>query len=269
MIDIHSHILPFLDDGAEDWETSLAMARIASEEGIGTIVVTPHYIEGAVESAVEEIQEKIAEFSNLLLREEIALTILPGHEIYLTPAVPQLLEKGRLLTINDGKQYILIEFPMQEIPIYSESVIFELQCMGFIPILAHPERNRKIIENPNLLYHLLEKGILAQMNSSSLTGTFGPAVQKTAQILLQCRMIHSMATDAHSAGGRAPRIQEASRIVRETVPEDYAQQILEEFPRQIIAGEPITPPSPREYIPRRKKMSFLEKIKRQFIIHNS
>ncbi len=269
MIDIHSHILPFLDDGADDWETALAMARIASEEGIHTMVATSHYIEGAVEPTKEEIQEKIAEFSNLLLQAGVELTVLPGHEIYLTPFVPQLLEKGRLFTLNDRYPYALIEFPMQEIPIYCESVIFELQCMGISPVLAHPERNRKIVENPNLLYPLLEKGLLTQMNSSSLTGKFGSAVQKTAQILLQCRMIHGMATDAHSDGGRAPRIQEASRIVREMVPEDYAQKILEEWPRRIIAGEPINPPLPQEYIPPRKKMSFLEKMKRQFTIHNS
>lgn len=242
MHDLHAHILPGLDDGAPDMETALEMARIAVADGITTVVATPHFIEGNMENHRELIRQKVIEFQQALEKAGIRLQVLPGAEVYLSPETPELLQKGQLMTINDQGRHLLIEFPMQSIPSFAEEVLFKLKLLGITPVIAHPERNLELSKRPERILDLAAKGCLMQINSGSITGIYGEKVRKTAHMLVKSDLIHIIGTDAHSAGGRSPRLRAAVEVT-----EELKKGKLEEikgYAIQILAGESVTPEVP-------------------------
>ena len=159
MIDLHCHILPGIDDGAKDMDETLEMARIATSQGIKNIICTPHYIQYNDSSNKNHLEGLVQEVNKCLYKEGILLNLSVGHEIYITPDLPKLVREGEVATLNNSR-YILIEFTMNDIPIYAEDVFYELRLMGLVPILAHPERYPMIMENPNLLLKFLNLGVL-------------------------------------------------------------------------------------------------------------
>jgi protein-tyrosine phosphatase len=178
MIDVHSHILPGLDDGAESMEEALEMARLAVADGIRVMVATPHLFKRKIVEldAINEkrvILEHIDTYRDRLAVEGIALEILPGCEVPLTIEALSLLAEDRGLTVNDGKRYILLELPHFSIPPYLEDICFRLQCQGITPIITHPEKHPSIQESPDRLGRLIDQGCLAQLTAGSLTGGFG------------------------------------------------------------------------------------------------
>ena len=197
MIDLHCHILPGIDDGSKDIEETLEMARIAVSEGIHHIICTPHYIQYSDYYNKAQVEALVAEMNERFVQEEIDLTLSIGHEVYMTPDLPKLVQEGEVSTLNNS-QYILIEFPMNDIPMYAEDVFYELRLMGLTPILAHPERYPMIMEDPNLLLKFLNLGVLCQANVGSIRGFFGERVQQTVLKLIEHHMIHFIATDAHT-----------------------------------------------------------------------
>ena len=139
MIDIHSHILPGIDDGAGDAEAALGMARIALKDGISKMIATPHFIPGEIENTAEAVHNKCLEFKRLLAAEGIGLEIFPGTEVFITPDTPELIEGGGVCTLA-GSRYVLLELPMMSVPGYTGEVLYRLQLNGYIPIIAHPEQ---------------------------------------------------------------------------------------------------------------------------------
>lgn len=255
MLDFHSHILPGLDDGAPDLDTALEMAKIAVAEGITEMVATPHYIEGSMENNRELILGHVEKFQKVLKHEEIPLRILPGCEVYLSPTTPDLLRQGVLMTINDRFKYILVELPMQSIPNYLDDIIFDIKLQGVTPIIAHPERNLELGARPEKVLVLVEKGCLLQLNAGSFTGLYGSKVIKTAELLAENGLVHLLGTDAHSTGGRAPRITEALLKISEI---EHQKRKVINFGIEVTEGKPVTPEIPSEII--KQKRSFWEKI---------
>lgn len=246
MIDIHSHILPKVDDGAGDMEEAITMARIYIDNGIKKVIATPHYIDGYANSLKEEnilVLEKLKEALN---KEGLELEVYLGNEIYITMDIIDLLEEGKVSTLNNSR-YVLIEFPMLDIPMYSESIIYELLLKGYVPIIAHPERNRNIIEDPNILYGFIEKGALAQLNLPSLEGVYGEKIKTTAEILLKHNMIHFVGTDAHSKNRRAPNVKNSLALLKAIVDDTIFQEITCINPTKALSDEPIRPSTPIEY----------------------
>lgn len=260
MIDLHCHILPGIDDGAKDIEETLEMARIAVSEGIKHIICTPHYIQysdyynkSQVFDLVEAVNKKLAE-------ESIELTLSAGHEVYLTPDLPKLVQEGEVSTLNNT-QYILIEFPMNDIPIYAEDVFYELKLMGLTPILAHPERYPMIIENPNLLLDYLKLGVLCQANVGSIRGFFGERVQETVIKLIEHQMIHFIATDAHTPRNRSPKVKKAFKEI-ESIDAALAHELFVENSLKVYKNELIEPKEPIEIIKKSFWKSLFSKRKR-------
>jgi protein-tyrosine phosphatase len=244
MLDIHTHILPGLDDGAPDLETALDMARIAVADGITAVAATPHFLEGSMENHRELIRQRVIEFQQALDKAGIPLQVLPGAEVYISPETPELLQKGQLMTINDRGRHLLIEFPLQSIPSFAEEVIFKIMVQGITPIIAHPERNVELSKQPERMLALAAKGCLLQINSGSLTGSYGQQVRKTAQLLVQSDLVHLIGSDAHSAGGRSPRLREALGVagrIKKGKPEE-----IQGCAKQVLAGESVTPDVPVE-----------------------
>jgi len=208
MFDLHCHILPGIDDGAGSWEESLEMARISLEAGVKTIVATPHYSPETNPAAIIELVKQL----NCRLREcDLGIDVIPGMEAYLDPDLPQLLRDGRVLTIGN---YLLMELPFSSLPLYTDDVLFQVMMTGYRVILAHPERNNEVMQNPGLVYEWVSRGILVQVNSGSLLGKFGSTVQRTASALFKANLVHFLGSDAHSPLRRRPDMGEAAALLR-------------------------------------------------------
>lgn len=230
MIDIHCHILPGLDDGAKDIEVALEMAKIAYDTGIHTIIATPHFIPGELEPSKESIIAKVREMNKLVSGLGYKLTILPGEEVFISPDIVELLESGKILTLNDNGRYILLELPLSHIPMYTNDVIYRLRLKGVTPIIAHPERNIEISKNEAKAFEIVEAGALLQVNASSLRGVFGSKVKATGWSLLSKGIVHFVATDGHTNGQRRPLI-----LVSE-IPTPKLNILAETNPSKVING---------------------------------
>lgn len=212
-VDIHSHIIPGLDDGAKDLDTFRKMVHIAEEEGITHLIATPHYIYGTGMNDLTGLVEKCNELQQFTLGNGVGVKILPGCEIFICPELADLYENKQVLTLNNSN-YILVELPAVNLPVYTEQVLYELQVRGLIPILAHPERNRQIVKDPDFLMRLTERGILTQVNAGSILGLYGRHVRNAALNFIGKGYVHFVASDAHTDRRRAPRFKEAAEIVK-------------------------------------------------------
>lgn len=230
MIDIHCHILPGLDDGAVDMEMALDMIRIAYDTGINTIIATPHFIPGELEPSKESIIAKVNEMNRFISGLGYKLNILPGEEVFISPDLVELVETEKVMTLNNGGKYMLIELPLSHIPIYTNDVIYRLMLKGITPIIAHPERNIDIAKNEDKALQLIEAGALLQVNSSSLRGVFGNKVKMTGWNLLAKGMVHFIATDGHTSGHRRPLI-----LVNE-IPTPALNLLAESNPSKVVEG---------------------------------
>ncbi|MDD4767680.1 MAG: phosphotransferase [Desulfotomaculaceae bacterium] len=261
MIDIHTHILPALDDGAGSLEESLAMGRLAAADGIRMMVATPHVITGLYPHSRETILAAVAQLRQAFADNGIPLTILPGAEYRLEPDLPQRLSRGELLTINDGGRYLLVELPADFVPAPTGQVFYELQLQGVTPIIAHPERNTAMARKPALLHELAGRGALVQITGGSLTGRLGPAAAATARTLLQQGCAHFIASDAHSSTKRAPVLSDAVKEAARLTGLDEAQTLTTENPHHAVEGLPIKTRQIRPTRPaRRGLLHFLKQL---------
>jgi len=244
MIDIHSHILPGIDDGAGDLEEALEMARLAVADGIRVMVATPHLFkhQSMDLDAINEksvILERLDRFRDRLAAEGIALEILPGCDVPLSADTLRLLAEDRVLTVNDGKRYLLLELPHFSMPPALEDICFRLQSLGITPVITHPERQPLILESPERLARLVELGCLAQLTAGSLTGTFGRRVAKVSRQLVKNGHIHLLASDAHNTRGRPPILSRAVTELSKLIGPERARAMVTRTPEKIIKGEPV------------------------------
>ncbi len=257
MIDLHSHILPDVDDGAPDWDSSLAMMAMAAQGGTSILVATPHsheYWRGEV-PARDTILRLVAEANERAAQAGLALTVLPGQECRDDPDLADDLRRGTWLTLGDSKT-VLLEFPFTVWPPHADSLVFELQVAGYTVLLAHPERYTAVVENPNLIFDLVEKGVLAQVTSTAVIGRFGPKTQETARLLLDHGLAHVLASDAHTTRGRNPDMAEAHANLQEWYGEEAARRLVWDNPQALLQDKHLVLPSPRRVEPQRKKKLF-------------
>lgn len=215
MIDIHCHILPGVDDGAQNEAASIAMAKAAVQQGIKTIIATPHHQNGYYINTKTSILENVQALTNLLQEEGIPLTILPGQENRLFGEMVSHLKSGDLLTLTNQTKYLFVEFPSGEVPRYAKQMFFDLQVAGVKPIIVHPERNREIIEHPSLLFDFVQRGALTQVTAGSVIGKFGKHIQKFTHQLIEANLTHFIASDAHNTTSRGFCLVDAYRHVKE------------------------------------------------------
>lgn len=240
MVDIHCHILPGFDDGSDNIEESLRMARIAAGGGTKAIIVTPHsnisdshknYLDKAYVDTFKELKAKIREH-------RIPLEIFPGHEIFATDDMIEPIKKKKLLTLC-GSDYPLIEFPFRE---RSESVYRKLEMLvaeGLTPIVAHPERYAFVAEDGSAPLRLKKIGCLLQVNKGSLKNKFGEKPYIVSQVLIRREVADFVASDAHSPYMRTPYLADAHEIVCELHSEQYANMLLDINPGKVLKNEKI------------------------------
>lgn len=238
MIDFHSHIIYGVDDGSKDMETSIKMLKIAEKEGSSSICATSHFIPKAHEITRKNYDNRINKLRDVCKEEDIHIDIAEGLELYMSPELPKLYKEKKIWCIN-GKKYMLIELPMEQFPIYVEDVFYELQLLGVKPIIAHPERNLEIIKDKEKLRRIIKLGVLAQINSGSLTGMYGKEIKKTAEYFVRNNMAHLMGSDAHTCHrtGRSPKMRGAENIIKELNVELYSWMIKNQ--NKILQGEEV------------------------------
>lgn len=239
MIDLHTHILPGLDDGAKSMEEALAMARCASEGGISAMVATPHVITGLYPNTKENILEAVARLNDFLGQHGLSLQVLPGAEYRLEPDLPERLARDELLTLNEAGRYLLVEFPADSIPPFTGRVFYELLLNGIVPVIAHPERNARITKNPSLLYHMISRGALAQLTAGSLSGHFGSRAANAARLFLEHGCAHFIASDTHSPRNRVPDLTGALDKATRILGAERAAQLVRHNPRAAVQGNSI------------------------------
>jgi protein-tyrosine phosphatase len=264
MIDLHCHILPGIDDGPELLNESIEMCRIAANDGISKVACVPHHVVGKYTNTREKILGCIEELQASINSEHIPLIVYPGCEIRLDLNLVEKIKAGELLTMNDSGRYITLELPNEALPKNIEEIISSLIFAGIIPIVAHPERNHAIQNDPEILYQLVQLGALAQLTASSLTGRVGSRIEKFSTLLLEHKLAHMLVTDAHSSKQRRPTLSKGLKRLKEVVGEKAAMDMIEAIPEKILNGEDIEVEFP---IPLRKNSSgkihvFISKVLR-------
>jgi protein-tyrosine phosphatase len=235
MIDIHSHILFGIDDGAQTGEETLKMAKQATANGIRTMAATPHHMNNKYDNPPDRIHKALQDVRRLLEEHQIPLAVVPGMEIRAYGDLVADLQSGQLTTYNDKQRHILLELPADHVPRYITKLIFDIQVAGCIPIIAHPERNRALSEDPNILYRLVQKGALAQLTAASVAGKFGKKIQKVSHDMIAHHLIHFIATDAHNDSSRGILLQESYDVIAKRFGTDYVDY-YQECAQHIVAG---------------------------------
>lgn len=234
MIDIHSHILPCLtgDDGSRSDEMTIEMAKQLVNSGFNTVYATPHHIPGEINADPKEIDNATKKINLLLNEEGIALSVLSANEIFIDEDITNKLLENKVLSMNKSG-YVLIELPMNDIPMNFESIIFDLKLKGYMPIIAHPERNAKIKEDRNIIYRYLEMGAYAQLNLRSLSGKYGKQSRDIAMWMLSNKYYQFIGSDGHNMTNKSMDVIEEINILKKSVDEDYFDDITCNNPTKI------------------------------------
>ena len=239
MIDIHSHILPGLDDGSKSMAETIEIVHQLQEAGFKAIIATPHVLEGRNFLHPAEILAVTEQVCSQVAAAEIQVEILPGAENYIFPDMAKWARDGKLMTLGNAGKYLLVELPMLEIPHYTDQVFFELQVLGLTPVLAHPERNKGLVEEPERILTWANKGILLQVDLRSLGGKYGPQAKGLAERLLGSDLIHFVGSDAHRVSQREGAYREELRSVQGIVGEEKFGEMTLFNPQRMLAGKVV------------------------------
>lgn len=237
-IDIHSHILPGVDDGSSSMEETMEMLRIAGNEGTTTMVATPHYAVGSKNMTADQLINIRNQVQETAKESDINLDILLGNEIYYSESVLEDVISGKAMTLADSR-YVLIEFGVRE---HFKTIYHGLQefvLAGYAPVLAHVERYQCLLKREDLMEELIKLGSYIQMNSISLSGRFWNTEAAYHRKLVNKGLVHFIGTDCHDAKGRPPCIESAYKTVSKQMSDIHIQQIFIEHPRKILENKYI------------------------------
>ena len=236
MIDIHSHILPGVDDGSPDYDTSFELLRLAEADSIDTIVLTPHIDPLHYPNSVASLKEVFSQFKAAALEKGFGINLRLGAEVMIGPELLQLVDTGEMLWLGswEGKKVFLLEFPQNSIPAGSVKLVERLVKSGVLPMIVHPERNREVQLNLKKLKPFREAGCLFQVTAKSLEGGFGRDTYKTACELVRCGWTSAIASDCHNVQYRPPGLSGAVRVASKIIGQKAAKEMVERFPRSLL-----------------------------------
>ncbi len=255
MIDFHSHILPNVDDGSKSTEETFKLIQEARNAGFDGIISTSHYMESYYEVENKERQIWIDAISKKLEEQNLKIKLYLGNEIYITENIIELIEEGKASTINNTN-YVLFEMPLNVKPMNLYDSIFEILKNKFVPILAHPERYSFVQKDPELIYDLMQKGVLMQSNYGSFIGQYGENAQIIAKALLKNDMIHFLGSDVHRKETIYPRIPQIIKYLKELVGEKNVNQLTIINPQIVLNNEKIEISDPQQI-----KLSIRDRLK--------
>lgn len=241
MVDIHTHVLPGLDDGAQEWEDSLAMAEMAAESGVAAVVATPHCgLPGQeLSGRADRIHRLGEQFRQRLAERGTPLTLCDGMEIFGTPETPRLLKQGLLLTLNESR-YPLIEFPFEDYGMEATRILEQVRDLGYVPVVAHPERYLYVQETPELLNLWTDLGCLLQVNRGSLLGRFSRTAEELAWAMVDRGFVCTVASDGHSPFARTTWMRDVYVALRQDYSAEFASQLLEKRPLALLMDKAVS-----------------------------
>lgn len=238
--DIHSHILPGFDDGAADEDEFLEMARSAASGGTSTVAATPHYDVERPGFDLADIPRAVSRCNRLLDRVGVDITLVPGVEVRINAGLFEMIERGaglEALGLGRTRGYMLVDLPLQDMPVATPDILFRIGLAGFTPILAHPERNRYLVDHKQALDGLVQQDVLLQVDTGSITGIFGDETAAAARKLLARGYASVIASDAHSIRNRTPDFSEAVRMLGELSGEGAVEVLMDVNPARILQGK--------------------------------
>ena len=238
MIDVHSHILPNIDDGSRSIDETFNLIKEAKEAGFEGIICTSHYMENYYETDRPEREVWINAIHENLKNKNIDMNLYLGNEIYMSDNIIKLLEDGKATTMNDTS-YVLFELPLNAEPMNLYDMVYEMQQYKIVPILAHPERYSFVQTDPELIYDLIDKGVLMQANYGSIVGQYGKKAQMIVQKFLENNMIHMLGTDAHRQNTIYPKIPEILVELKSLIGEEKLNELTTINPELVINNKRI------------------------------
>jgi protein-tyrosine phosphatase len=258
MIDLHCHLLPGIDDGAPDLETSLAMARTAVADGIEVTACTPHIYPGLYENTGDGIRAAVARLKAALDETGIALKLTTGADAHLAPELPGKLRSGAAPTLA-GSRYFLLEPPHHVAPPRFDEFVFGVMAAGYVPLITHPERLTWIGDHYEMFCALADRGCWMQVTAGSLTGRFGEAARYWGERMLDEGRVHVLATDAHSAKSRAPLLAEGRLAAEKWVGAEEAMHLVVTRPAGVLKNLPPAQ-MPKREAKRRSRRGFWARL---------
>ncbi|MFC0187163.1 tyrosine-protein phosphatase [Fictibacillus aquaticus] len=250
MIDIHCHILPGVDDGPAEMSEAIELAEHAVQEGITTIIATPHH-NSRYSNNKSKILDEVQRLNKALTDRNIPLNVLPGQEIRIIGEFLNAYETDELLTVNNGNQYVLVELPFSEVPHYTEQLLFDIQLKGLVPVIVHPERNTELMNNPDRLYKLVKNGALTQITSGAYVGKLGRKVKSFSRKIIEHNLAHFIASDAHDIHKRGFYLRQAYEQIQKEFGTS-TRYYFEENAELLTAGKNVMKEVPEKF----KKRSF-------------
>ncbi|MFT5334844.1 MAG: protein-tyrosine phosphatase [Halioglobus sp.] len=215
MIDLHCHLLPGIDDGPDTMEESIELCAIASADGITHSIVTPHIHPGRWENSYQLVEHLRDELQSSIREQNIPLQLGFAGEVRLTDQIIQQVERGEIPFYGsvDGYNIMLLEFPHAHIIPGSDKLVSWLMSRGIRPLIAHPERNKQVMNDFTPIYSFVEAGCWLQLTAGSITGGFGARAQEAALRMLMENLVAVVASDGHNRKARKPIMQEASSAI--------------------------------------------------------
>lgn len=244
IVDIHSHILWGVDDGPKSMNQSLNILEQVVKEGITSLISTSHSNHPRYNTGYQMVTEQVEYLQQLLIENNIPLTLYTGHEVRLSEKIMPLYHTKHIHTLANSN-YLLLELPSHTVPFYINHMIAALLMEGITPIIAHPERNLSIAEKPSRLLQLIHQGALAQITAGSLTGHFGRNVQKLSLNLVNANLVHCYGSDVHNMSTRPLLFEKGLRYL-EKKKHLGAVDILLENNERIIQNKPLIIQEPLE-----------------------
>ena len=235
---MHSHILPGIDDGPSGLDESLRMLRLATADAVRVQVLTPHIHIGRYENTKASLQAVFAEFCAEVAAAGIGVELRLAAEVRIGAEILQLVAGDAIPWLGgwDGRRVLLLEFPHSQIPVGSINLVQWLIQRQVVPMIAHPERNRELLAQPDKLNPFLQAGCLTQVTAGSLTGKFGPGSRAFAESLLQAGRVTLLATDCHNLAYRPPELGAGRDAAAALIGEAAAQRLVVENPQRILDG---------------------------------
>jgi protein-tyrosine phosphatase len=242
MIDLHSHILAGIDDGARTLDESYEMARVAVAEGVTAIAATPH-VRADFPTSADEMERAVAKLNRGLAAGGIDVEVLPAGEVDLEWLNNMSEDDIERFSIAQTGRYVLVEVPLIGWPLSLEAQVFALRSSGVAPLLAHPERNPEVQRNPALIERLVRGGARVQVTAASLDGRFGRRANHACRRLLELGLVHVLASDAHAPGVRHSSLAQAVAALQD---DGLARYLTREAPAAIVSGESVPSRSAEE-----------------------
>lgn len=243
MIDLHSHILPGVDDGAADLATALAMARMAVDDGIEVMACTPHFLPGHYDNTAEDIRLQVAALNQRLIEEDINLALVVGADAHICPNFLDCLQSDQILRLHDSR-YVLFEPSHVVFPPQLEEQLSQIMEAGYVPILTHPERLKWIESNYDVFERLVKADVWMQITAGSLTGKFGKRPHYWAQKMLAEGLVHILASDAHNTKSRPPVLSEAFAVATQELGLEEARHLVFSRPKAVLENLPAVDAAP-------------------------